>query len=77
MSEENKKHPQMVGVRLVRSATTLPAPNPQGIRKAEVMTNVEPEQQFNAGDWIEHPYNFDGLEMLVEHSTILDRKSVV
>lgn len=71
MSEENKKRPQMVGVRIVRSATTLPAPNPQGIRKAEVMTNVEPEQQFNAGDWLEHPYNFDGLEMLVEHSTIL------
>ena len=66
MSEENKKHPQMVGVRLVRSASA-PAP----VKKAETMTHVEPEEQFNAGDWIEHPYSFDGLEALVEHSTIL------
>lgn len=66
MSEENKKHPQMVGVRLVRSARA-PAP----VKKAETMTHAEPEEQFNAGDWIEHPYSFDGLEALVEHSTIL------
>ena len=66
MSEENKKHPQMVGVRLVRSASA-PAP----VKKAETMTHVEPEEQFNAGDWIEHPYSFDGLEALEEHSTIL------
>ena len=56
----------MVGVRLVRSASA-PAP----VKKAETMTHVEPEEQFNAGDWIEHPYSFDGLEALVEHSTIL------
>ena len=74
MSEENKKHPQMVGVRLVRGAVSLPAPNPANlkeVKKAETLTNITPEEQFNAGDWLEHPYNFDGLEALVEHSTIL------
>ena len=74
MSEETKKHPAMVGVRLVRSAAVVPAPapaSPKGVKKAETLTNISPEEQFNASDWLEHPYNFDGLEALVEHSTIL------
>lgn len=74
MSEENMKHPTTVGVKLVRGAATVPrSDNPvrKPVRKAEVLTNIAPEEQYNASDWLEHPYNFDGLEALVEHSTIL------
>ncbi len=65
MSEEVKKQVAQVGVKLVRGSAAKP------ILKAETPTNITPEEQFNAGDWLEHPYNFDGLEALVAHSTIL------
>ena len=69
MSEEtNKKAPATIGVKLIRAAKPLPA---APVKKAENMTNIPPEAEYTAGDWLDHPYNFDGLEMLVQHSTIL------
>lgn len=69
MSEEtNQKAPATIGVKLIRAANPLPA---APVKKAENMTNIPPEAEYTAGDWLDHPYNFDGLEMLVQHSTIL------
>jgi len=70
MSEEIKKHAPNVGVRVVYGAATVPR-SEKPVKKALTQTTVTPEEQFNAGDWLNHPYSFDGLETLVEHSTIL------
>ena len=70
MSEEIRKHAPNVGVRVVYGAATVPS-SVKPIKKAETPTNIDPDEQVTAGDWLEHPYNFDGLEVLVEHSTIL------
>lgn len=41
------------------------------IQKADVSTQVAPQDAFNAGDWIAPPNDMRGLRALVKHSTIL------
>lgn len=66
MAERKKTRTPAVGVKLIKGAAST-AP----LQKAEHPVNLPPEAEYNAGDWIMHPYNFDGLQALVEHSTIL------
>ena len=68
MSEEKNRSAGTVGVRLVKAANP-PAPAP--VAKSDKMTNIPPESEFNAGTWLEHPINFDGLEVMVSQSTIV------
>ena len=69
MSEETKKKaPATIGVKLIKANAQKPT---KPVKKAENMTNIPPESEYNSDDWLEHPYNFDGLEVLVQHSTIL------
>ena len=68
MSEETKKTTATIGVKLIRASKPSPA---APVKKAENMTNIPPEAEYAAGEWLDHPFNFDGLEMLVQHSTIL------
>lgn len=67
-NEETRKTPAQVGVRVVSPAAP---PGGAPISKAETMIQIEPESAFSAGDWIPHPYSFDGLETLASQSTIL------
>ena len=70
MSDEvKKKAPAHIGVRLVKA--TQQAPRPSSVAKAEIMTQVEGESKYTAGDWLPHPYDFDGLEVMASQSTIL------
>lgn len=70
MSDEVKKAvPGNVGVRLVKASP--PTNDTALIVKADTMTQVEPESIYTAGDWLPHPYNFDGLERMAQESTIL------
>ncbi len=41
------------------------------IQKADVSTQIAPQDALNAGDWITQPNDMRGLEALVKHSTIL------
>lgn len=66
MDKAKKRPTPAVGVKLIKGATSA-AP----LKKAEQPTNIPPEANFNSGDWLAHPYNFDGVQTLVEHSTIL------
>ena len=68
MSEEKNRSAATVGVRLVKAANP-PAPAP--VAKSDKMTNIPPESESNAGTWLEHPINFDGLEIMVSNSTIV------
>lgn len=43
----------------------------QPIKKADTTTQVTEQEAFNAGDWIEPPYELAGLHDLVRESTIL------
>lgn len=69
MNEENKPKaaPRQMHVRVVKAKE-----NPvQPVSKAEHATNIAPEKDRVAGDWLQHPLDFDGLDVLVQHSTIL------
>lgn len=68
MSEENKSLPAKIGVRLIKASEPMPV-NP--IAKSDKMTNIPPETEYNAGAWLSHPINFDGLEAMVSNSTIV------
>ena len=68
MSEEKKSAPASVGVKIIRASEPAPS-NP--IAKSDKMTNIPPEEQYNSGAWLAHPINFDGLEAMVEQSTIV------
>jgi len=68
VSEENKSLPVKIGVRLIKASEPMPE-NP--ITKSDKMTNIPPETEYNAGTWLSHPINFDGLEAMVSNSTIV------
>ena len=72
MNEEtDKRTPAVVGVKLIRASAPSQLAYTAKINKAENMTQIPPEAEYNSGEWLDHPYNFDGLETLVQHSTIL------
>ena len=73
MSEEIKNAPATIGVRLIKGrANPAPAlPLYSDVKKSDKMTNIPPETEISAGTWLEHPYNFDGLEIMVSNSTIV------
>ena len=43
----------------------------QPVKKSDTTTQVTMQEAFNAGDWIEPPYELTGLHDLVRESTIL------
>ncbi|MDD3029775.1 MAG: phage portal protein [Alphaproteobacteria bacterium] len=67
MSEETDKRGAVVNVRVIKSNE----PPLGGIAKADHVTSIQPEEKSTAGDWIEPPFSFDGLDVLYSHSTIL------
>ena len=66
MDKAKKQPTPAVGVKLIKGAAST-AP----LQKSDKITNIPPEGEFNSGDWLSHPYSFEGLQALVEHSTIL------
>lgn len=66
MSERTRK-PGSIAAHIVKAAPMPTAP----VAKAEHATSMEREEQFNAGEWIQRPLDYDGIDALVDHSTIL------
>lgn len=60
-----QKNSGMVHARVIKSV------HEDTIQKADVSTQVAPQDDFNAGDWIAPPNDMRGLRALVKHSTIL------
>lgn len=60
-----QKNSGMVHARVIKSV------HEDTIQKADVSTQVAPQDAFNAGDWIAPPNDMRGLRALVKHSTIL------
>lgn len=61
-----KQKPGRMEVRIIKAHD-----NVRELLKAEVPTQVQEEDAFNAGDWIYPEYNQQGLAKLVENSSIL------
>lgn len=41
------------------------------VRKADTITQITPQEGYNAGDWINQPVDFRGLRAMVQNSSIL------
>lgn len=68
MSEEPKRAPATVGVRVIKAERdTGDAP----IVKSQVPEQVDRQEAINAGDWITPPIDLRGLKVMVSQSTIL------
>lgn len=67
MNDDKKNNLAVVNVRVVKGTEPLQS----DVLKADHMTSIQPEEQFYSGDWITPPYSLDGLDRLIEHSTIL------
>ena len=61
-----KQKPGRMEVRIIKAHD-----NVRELLKAEVPTQVQEEDAYNAGDWIYPEYNQQGLAKLVENSSIL------
>lgn len=64
----NKK-PRPMQARIIKGREYKPPLQP--IQKSDTTTQVTEQEAFNAGDWIEPPYELGGLHALVTESTIL------
>lgn len=64
-----KKNPRPMQARIIKGKNYTPPLQP--IKKADTTTQVTEQEAFNAGDWIEPPYELAGLHDLVRESTIL------
>lgn len=67
MSKKTK--PAEVGIRLVKGFDMQNSYDP--ISKALTPTQVNPDEQINAGEWITQPFDMRGLRALVNQSTVL------
>ena len=63
------KKPRIMQARIIKGHDAPPILKP--IEKAEVTTQVTEQEAFNAGDWIEPPFELQGLHALVTESAIL------
>ena len=61
------KNKRAVNVRIIKARGQLE----RALLKAETPTQLTPEEQYNAGDWIEPPTDLRGFQALVNQSTIL------
>ena len=63
------KKPRIMQARIIKGHDAPPILKP--IEKAEGTTQVTEQEAFNAGDWIEPPFELQGLHALVTESAIL------
>ena len=61
-SKKKNLKPTPVRVEIVKA-------NP--VRKADTITQITPQEGYNAGDWINQPVDFRGLRAMVQNSSIL------
>lgn len=52
-------------------ARVIMARNPEPVQKAETTTQLDTQEQYNAGEWIEPPADLRGYKIMVDGSTIL------
>ena len=64
-----KKNPRPMQAHIIKGQKYTPPLQP--VKKSDTTTQVTMQEAFNAGDWIEPPYELTGLHDLVRESTIL------
>lgn len=68
MSDEKKPAAPQVRARIIKAS---PPPASGAITKADASTQLDREENFNAGDWLYPPIDLQGLAVMVDESTIL------
>ncbi|MCD7934975.1 MAG: phage portal protein [Oscillospiraceae bacterium] len=66
-TDQRQRQPGKMQVAVIKAHDTQMQP----IKKSDVVTQLTPQEAYNAGDWITHPVDMRGLETLVHNSSIL------
>ncbi|MCD8365542.1 MAG: hypothetical protein LUC83_06995 [Clostridiales bacterium] len=66
-TDQRQRQPGKMQVAVIKAHDTQTQP----IKKSDVVTQLTPQEAYNAGDWITHPVDMRGLETLVHNSSIL------